>query len=107
MENEINDPPPSGMLYFVRVSTGCSCCREQNFIEGPYRSRDEAQKWCEHHHKRATLSSQFADNGHQDIIELEYERAGNWLIIDKQYAVPISALEAPDQLSFFEKDYRL
>lgn len=98
--------------YMVRVSTGCTCCSNDNFIEGPWRSKEAAEKQAETHLKYGTLRSQFAERGCADIIEMPCEIAGSWIILDGQYAVKGPFLDDqeeayPEPLSQFDRDYRL
>lgn len=99
--------PEKGVLFFIRASTGCTCCEDQNFIQGPYLTEKAAKEDISYHQRQKTLSSQYAPNGQYSILTLEYERAGDWLIIDKERALPIDSLELPERLNCFEEHYML
>ena len=57
------------ILYFNSISTGCSCCRNENFCEGPYETLEEARESARYHHRNKTLASQFASNGCQETYQ--------------------------------------
>jgi hypothetical protein len=68
--------------FLVANMTGCTCCRDENFYSGPYRTKEEAEAVMVDHRKRSLLASQFAREGRYHITEchvLEYE---NLLVID-------------------------
>lgn len=52
--------------WFVLCSTGCSCCRDDNYAVGPFTDKDEAVVAL----KRPTgLASHYSRNGHASLIE--------------------------------------
>lgn len=98
--------------YIVRVSTGCTCCSYENFMEGPWRTREAAAERAAAHIRSGTLSSQYAPTGRAEVIEIPFVRAGEWIILDEKYAVRGDFLEDnelswPDELQCFRKDNRL
>lgn len=101
------------ICYAVRVSTGCTCCSNENFIEGPYRAKEAAEASASSHNRGRTLRSQYAENGRQEILELPYEMAGDWIILDARYAVKAPFLDESEDFNFdnrldmFDRDYRL
>lgn len=105
-------PPETGKCFILRASTGCSCCRSDNFIEGPWRTREAAQARAEYHTRCKRLSSQYSDSGQYSLIEVDYERAGRWIILDGKYAIDRPFIE-DDEESFdyeidaYKEDYHL
>lgn len=101
------------ICFAVRVSTGCTCCASDNFIEGPYRRKEAAEASARSHQRSRTLRSQYAESGRQEILELPYEMAGEWIILDEKYAVKAPFLDEresitfDDRLEMFERDHRL
>lgn len=98
--------------FLVRVSTGCTCCASDNFIEGPYLTREGAETSAESHKNRRTLSSQYAANGCQEILEASYEQAGEWIILNEKYAIKGSFTDPENEvfaqpLDMFDRDWRL
>lgn len=59
--------------YFIHGSTGCSCCREDNFIEGLYISAEEAFRDVDIHTRNRTVRSQYSETGIYTVQEIEYE----------------------------------
>jgi len=57
--------------FFNYISTGCTCCSDENFCEGPFESLDDALASAESHYNWRTLCSQYADNGHQETYSAE------------------------------------
>ena len=118
--NEINSQALTASLnteplkcFLVVVGTGCTCCRDDNFIEGVWRTREAAQARADYHLKYATLRSQFSDNGRANVLEIDYVLAGEWIILDERYAVKGPFQEDkdedawPEQLDQFGRDHRL
>lgn len=98
--------------FIVRVSTGCTCCSNENFIQGPYLERAGAEACADSHKRNRTLASQYAVDGRQEILEVPYEIAGEWIILDGQYAVKGSFTDPenevfPERLGMFDRDWRL
>lgn len=59
------------ILYFNSISTGCSCCRDENFCEGPFETLEDAKNSARSHCKNKTIASQFAPNGCQETYQAE------------------------------------
>lgn len=103
----------SNPCFIVRVSTGCTCCANENFMEGPFLTRERAESTAEHHRRNRTLSSQYAENGRQEILEATYELAGDWIILDEKYAIKGKFADDPEdeeyheRLDMFDRDWRL
>jgi hypothetical protein len=55
--------------YFIKASTGCSCCRDENFLQGPYLKLEDAQSMAKAMHGSRRLASQYAEAGHYDIYK--------------------------------------
>ena len=58
-------------LFFNSISTGCSCCSNENFCEGPFETLDGALASAQAHYELRTLCSQYAENGCQDTYSAE------------------------------------
>lgn len=56
-------------LFFNCISTGCSCCSNENFCEGPFETLGGALASALSHRKHSTLSSQFSPNGEQNTYQ--------------------------------------
>lgn len=67
--------------YIVHGSTGCSCCRSENFVEGIYETSDAAIDRAGEHQKRRTVRSQCSDTGIYTVREIEYERLPDGRVI--------------------------
>lgn len=57
----------------IKASTGCSCCRDENFISGFYNDLEEAREAALRKYERKSVASQYASNGVYTIMEVEYE----------------------------------
>ena len=64
---------PKRTLYFLRCSTGCSCCRSENHDYGPLQTLDEAKKTIEGFKALPRLASQFSKTGHYSLYQIEAE----------------------------------
>lgn len=105
-----------GECWILICSTGCTCCRHENFIQGPYFTEDEADKEIQRFISRKRLSSQYSESGRYTKAKIPYEIAGRWLILEETYALRIPAtslldgtwppLEA-DELDCYRENYRL
>lgn len=82
---EVTESPKE--CFVVEVMTGCTCCRDENFFEGPFMTIEDARKKAEYHKTNRTLRSQYAESGHQTIMKIDCELVGHWLILDDYYAV--------------------
>lgn len=96
-DNEQTVTSEKGKCFILRVSTGCTCCSNENFIEGVWRTREAADKRAEHHRERRTLASQYARDGNQSVAEVDYELAGTWIILDGRYVVAGGFVEDGDE----------
>lgn len=62
--------------FLVSNRTGCTCCSDENFYSGPYRTIEEAEAIVKEHHTRGLLGSQYAPRGLYKVLEcrvLEYQ----------------------------------
>lgn len=62
-------------IYLIAASTGCTCYADENFEQGPYTNKEEAQdvvsKWSVGENN--PLASQYAKYGRYSVIEYEAE----------------------------------
>ena len=71
-------------LWFIACSTGCTCCSSDNFVQGPYKTKEEADNqeadWLAG--KNNPLASQYAANGRYHVFSREAEpiSAGRYII---------------------------
>ena len=73
--------------YIVHGSTGCSCCRDSNFVDGIFDTLIEAMESAESDHKRSRVASQYSRNGIYTIREIKYETLvdGRIILNDRVY----------------------
>ena len=71
--------------YIIHGSTGCSCCSNDNFIEGLYEDQDSAIDSVISHRKNHTVCSQYSDTGIYTIREIQYEEISDGRIIIEGY----------------------
>lgn len=60
-------------VWFIHASTGCSCCREDNFMQGPFLSEESAKGVADYYHATKRLSSQYSETGRYHIEAIECE----------------------------------
>lgn len=60
-------------LFFVVASTGCTCCRNENSIHGPYSSQGKAKCVAKAMHETQYVRSQYSTNGEYDLYSADYE----------------------------------
>lgn len=62
-------------LFFIRATTGCSCCSYENFVRGPFTNAnlDEAKATIERWQK-----------GDGNPLASQYSRYGNYRLIEKE-----------------------
>jgi hypothetical protein len=81
-------------VYFIEARTGCTCCSYENFMEGPYTDKDDAQaiidKWSAGDEN--PLASQFAKYGwyHLETYEAELLPDGRIIVDDRVFASGIT-----------------
>lgn len=73
MDNEVLIKTTKFNGFIVHGSTGCSCCRNENFVSGIYDDEDSAMENAIYHQKQRTVRSQYSDTGIYSVIQLEYE----------------------------------
>lgn len=81
---------PKITAYLIRCSTGCTCCRSENELHGPFQSLEDAQDRAESFSRSRMLASQYAPNGVYEIESIEAEQLpdgrlilGNTLIAER------------------------
>jgi hypothetical protein len=67
--------------FFIHGSTGCSCCRNENFVCGIQHSLDEALERAIGFHESKSVCSQYSDNGIYSIREINYEKLPDGRVI--------------------------
>lgn len=67
--------------WYIHGSTGCSCCRSENFISGFYHTEDEGIDALASHEKRKTVRSQYSNTGLYTLYKTEYEELSDGRII--------------------------
>lgn len=72
--------------WVLHCSTGCSCCRSDNFYAGPFRTKEEARAQAQSFSRSARLSSQYSSSGNYYVEEVDLVEIGPVLIIDGWYA---------------------
>jgi len=77
-----NDIPKKGKCFTVQHSTGCTCCSYKNYASNLYLNRDAAQDYANNSLKTSTIGSQYADSGVHNVVELDYELAEPWIILN-------------------------
>lgn len=73
--------------YIIHAQTGCTCCNNDNFIEGIFKTIEEARQRRNYHIENRTLASQYAKNGIYTIYKvhcIKYEDS-NGIIVDNKY----------------------
>lgn len=73
--------------YIIHAQTGCTCCNNDNFIEGIFKTIEEARQRRNYHIENRTLASQYAKNGIYTIYKvhcIKYEDS-NGIIVDHKY----------------------
>ncbi len=67
-------------LHFIEASTGCTCCSSDNFTQGPYLNKADAEsqikKWLDGT-EPAPLASQYASRGVYRLRSYTAERITN------------------------------
>lgn len=73
--------PPKTQGYLIHGSTGCSCCRENNFVSGIYETLESAMEAAEDYVKVRRVASQYSNTGIYTIREIEYEQLSDGRVI--------------------------
>lgn len=75
--------------WYISCSTGCTCCSDENFYQGFYDTREEAQGIIDEYYKGNgnPLASQYAKYGRYSIYEIHYEELpdGRIIVHDKVF----------------------
>lgn len=72
--------------WVVHCSTGCTCCKNENFYQGPYRTIEDAEQSAAYNRQNPILRSQYSDTGVYKVEEVSLVDLGVVLIIDGWYA---------------------
>ena len=76
---------PKIEAFLIRCSTGCSCCRNENELRGPWRTQQSAQTQAVAYERWPLLSSQYAPRGRYQIKRIEAEQLPDGrLILDNK-----------------------
>lgn len=67
--------------FIILGSTGCSCCRCDNFVQGIIQTEDEAKALVESHKRNKTVASQYSATGVYTIKPVEYELISDGRVI--------------------------
>lgn len=58
--------------FIIIGTTGCSCCRNENFVDGLFDTIEQAKSKAQNHTERRTVRSQYSDTGIYEIRRIEY-----------------------------------
>lgn len=83
--------------FVVHHKTGCTCCASDNYIEGPWRTREAAEAKAKIDHDRRHLASQWAPNGRHTVEEIPYMMAGDVIILRNFSAIMDGFIEDGDR----------
>lgn len=94
--------------YAIYGQTGCSCCRNENFLEGWYETLDDAIIQAKWNVNRKRLASQYSDTGIYYIYKFVMEKIDDERVIwqDRVFrldSVDLSGDEANSLPLFLEK----
>lgn len=67
--------------FIILGSTGCSCCRCDNFVQGIFDNEEDAKATVEHHRRNKTVASQYSKTGNYTIKPVEYELISDGRVI--------------------------
>lgn len=75
-------PTAPTTVYFIEARTGCTCCQSDNFVYGPFMTKDEAMAEMVKMHDRKELASQYAPNGRYNLARASCEVLpdGRWIV---------------------------
>lgn len=80
-------------IFLIDASTGCTCCRNENFTQGPYTDKAEAQAIIDRWSKGDCnpLGSQYAEYGRYTLEEHQAEviSGGRFIINDRVWGPDI------------------
>lgn len=81
MSTEIETQP----LFLVHCRTGCSCCRDENHVVGPYSTEEKAKEAVTEFRRVRRLASQYAPNGVYEVRSVDAEpiSRGRWIVSDR------------------------
>lgn len=67
--------------FIILGSTGCSCCRCDNFVQGIFQDEESAKATVENHRRNKTVASQYAKTGNYTIKPVDYELINDGRVI--------------------------
>lgn len=67
--------------FIILGSTGCSCCRYDNFVQGIFVNEEDAKATVENHRRNKTVASQYSKTGNYTIKPIEYELINDGRVI--------------------------
>lgn len=67
--------------FLIFCSTGCSCCRSENYYQGFYDTLEEAIEIATYKWRNKSIRSQYSDNGEYTIYEVAIEEISHDRII--------------------------
>lgn len=67
--------------FIVLGSTGCSCCRRLNFVQGIFKDEEAAKAAVDYHRSQKTVSSQYSATGNYNIKPVDYELINDGRVI--------------------------
>lgn len=73
--------------YLIYGSTGCTCCSYENFIEGIFKTVEEAQERKKYHIEHCTVASQYSRTGRYTIYKVKCKKYSNdsRIIVEDEY----------------------
>lgn len=87
--------------FMIRATTGCSCCREENQVRGPWRTLDGAREAKAAYARARLLSSQYAPNGCYEIFKVPAELLPDGrLVLDELIVAKGFIGETKEDISF-------
>ena len=69
--DKLKELSTSVMMYAYTGSTGCSCCRSDNFTRGPYETAEDVLEAVRCSYEAKEVCSQYSTNGVYSIYKLE------------------------------------
>lgn len=104
---------PSTAAYFTISTTGCTCCRQENQIEGPFLSLEDARSNRDANYRTKQFASQYADHGVHKIGWAPYEQLpdGRLIIGDRIFQPETTFIGHPDNyydlnLTYLAEEHR-
>jgi hypothetical protein len=76
-------------VWFLRASTGCTCCADENFEAGPFKTEADAQERADTYRRTSRLASQYSPTGNyfvSDPVDAELLPDGRIIAEDRVYS---------------------